>query len=116
MKRLGVLIALLVALLWQSAALARSGAPSPLLADLEHAMLHWGDEGHHHHDDGSFHLDTSDESTLHVMTDHVNGSALLRDTAQALPSFRGSPPGRDVAAAAPPPFLDGLLRPPRTTA
>jgi len=115
MKRTGVLFALLIALVWQSATLARSGAPSPLLADLEHAMLHWVDEGHHHHDDGSFHLDTSDESTLHVMTDHVNGSALLHDASHNLQSLGGSPPRRDVSAAAPPPYLDGLLRPPRTT-
>lgn len=112
MKRTGVLIALLIALFWQSAVLARTGTTAPLLVDAEHAMLHWSDEGHHHHDDGSFHLDTSGESVQHVMFDLTNCNALLRDAPPALHSPGASSPGRDAATAAPPPFLDGLLRPP----
>ena len=48
---------MLLAMLWQSVALARVGSTVNVLVDLEQAALHWQDRtgqdrSHHHHDDG----------------------------------------------------------------
>jgi hypothetical protein len=114
MRRSAILFVMLLAMLWQSVALARPGSTVNVLADLEHAALHWQEEGHHHHDDGSFHLDDSQASTLHLLSDHVMGAtALLRAVSHHFqPSGPARPGGMDDARV-PAPFLDGLLRPPR---
>ena len=49
---------MLLAMLWQSVALARVGSTVNVLVDLEQAALHWQDKSpHHHHDDWSPHAD-----------------------------------------------------------
>lgn len=115
-KRAGIVVVLLAALLWQALALARPGAMANPFADIGHAALHWGEEGHHHHDDGSYHVDDSDESTRHLLADHVNGTVLTFDTAMAQPHLQADSPAERAARAGPHPFLDGLLRPPRLNA
>jgi len=114
MRRSAILLAALFAMLWQTLALARPASTVSVLADLEHAALHWQNEGHHHHDDGSYHRDDSKESTQHVMADHLSASAaLIGSTDQPFPSVASeSPPGLCDRASSHP-FLDGLLRPPR---
>lgn len=108
---------MLVAMLWQSVALARVGSTVNALADLAHATLHWQDEGHHHHEDGSYHLDDSNESAQHVVTDHLNASlAMAAPPSQDFPPLRSAAPRGPHDAAAPSPTLDGLLRPPRPRA
>lgn len=107
---------MLIAMLWQSLALARAGSTVNAVADLQHAALHWQDEGHHHHDDGAYHLDDSDESTRHLMADHSPVSALLAAAPPAVAFLGGGSPGMREARASPHPFLDGPLRPPRLTA
>ena len=114
MRRSAVLFVMLFAMLWQSVALARVGSTVNALADLEHAALHWQEKAHHHHEDGSYHLDDSKESTQHVLTDHVSATAaLMVALSQDFPLQRSAAPGGLHDTVVPNPTLDGLLRPPR---
>lgn len=114
MRRSAVLLAMLLAMLWQSVALARAGSTVNVLADIEHAALHWQDESHHHHQDGSYHLDDSPESLQHVVIDHLSASvALHASISQEFPPPGSAPPGGLHAAPVPDPDPEGLLRPPR---
>jgi hypothetical protein len=114
MRRLTILVVLL-AMLWQSVALARVSSTVNLMADLEHAALHWQDESHHHHEDGTYHLDSSQESMQHMLSDHGGANAaLLPLSPKHEISLIGASKARGIhAEPAPNPFLDGLLRPPR---
>jgi hypothetical protein len=114
MGRSLVVFIMLAAMLWQSVAMARPGSTVNVLADLEHAALHWQEEGHHHHDDGSFHLDDSQASKFHVMADHLTtATALLPAVSHHVPPVSSARPGGLHDTRVPDPFLDGLLRPPR---
>jgi hypothetical protein len=76
--------------------------------------LHWQAQGHHHHHDGSFHLDESQASTFHLLSDHLTvTTALLPAISPHFPPSTSAPPGGLHEAQVPDPFLDGLLRPPR---
>lgn len=115
MRHSAVLLAMLFAMLWQSVALARVGSTVNALVDLEHAALHWQEEGHHHHEDGSYHLDESNESAQHVLCDHVGASAaLMMSSSHDFPLLGSTAPGTQHETLAPNPTLDGLLRPPRS--
>jgi hypothetical protein len=121
MSRLAVLVVLLMAMLWQSVAMARIGSSVNVLADAAHAALHWHAEGHHHHDDGTYHVDHSGdpgdaaEAAQHVLADPVSATtALLMAHAPGFPSSGSSRPVVEPPAARPDHPLDGLLRPPRT--
>lgn len=104
-------------MLWQSVAMARPGSTVNVLADLEHAVLHWQEAGHHHHEDGSFHLDDSQASKFHALTDHLTSvTALLPAISHNLPPVSSSRPVGLHDTRVPNPFLDGLLRPPRLRA
>lgn len=108
---------MLMAILWQSVAMARVGSTVNAMADLTHASLHWQGEAHHHHDDGSYQLDDSKESVVHVMTDHLNASLALAASLHDFPPFLGSAaPDGLHAQRLPNPSLDGPLRPPRRRA
>ncbi len=117
MRRSAILLTMLFAMLWQSVALARPGSTVNVLADLEHAALHWQEEVHHHHDDGSYHLDDSKDSTLHVLSDQLTvTTALLPDSYHHFPPSVSERPGGLQDESVPDPLLDGLLRPPRLRA
>ena len=117
MRRTAVLLTMLLAMLWQSVALARIGSPVNPLADLAHAALHWQDAGHHHGDDGSYQLDDSSESIHHVVTDHAGAPlALASSPSHAFLSVGSATPPSLDNLAVPDPTLDGLLRPPRPSA
>ncbi len=108
---------MLFAMFWQSVALARVGSTVNVLADQEHAALHWQEEGHHHHDDGSYHLDDSKDAVQHVLSDHVTAaSALLVTAAHDFPPLGSAAPGGMHDRLLPDPTPDGLLRPPRSRA
>jgi hypothetical protein len=114
MRRSAVLFVMLFAMLWQAVAMAPPGSNVNVLQDIEHALLHWQEEGHHHHEDGSFHVDDSQASTFHVLCDHLTaGTALLMATPHLLPADASARPRGLYDGPAPAPFLDGLLRPPR---
>lgn len=105
---------MLFAMLWQSLAMARVGSTVNVLADLEHAALHWQAEGHHHHEDGSYHLDDSNESQQHVITDYVSVSLeMAAPQSRDFPVLGSALHGGVPTTAFPSPTLDGLLRPPR---
>jgi hypothetical protein len=117
MRRTAILVVTLVAMLWQSMALARMAAAEGALADLAHASLHWLEQGHHHHDDGGYHEDDSAESARHLIADQVNTSP-APPPGRALGVTLGTAPSPiaqvdDLTAQ---PYLDGLLRPPRPCA
>jgi hypothetical protein len=117
MYRFTVVLVMLLAMLGQSMALARAGSTANVLADLEHAALHWQEEGHHHHDDGSYHTDDSNESAQHVLSDHVSPTAaLMVASSHDFPPLGSAAPGGLHKALVPDPTLDGLLRPPRSRA
>ena len=117
MGRLGITIALLFAMLWQSVALASAGSTLARVSDPVHSALHWQDEGHHHHEDRSYDRDDSAESMRHLMADHVSVFVgLLHAVTTPVPpsgSSRSRASGEDPG---PHPFLDGPLKPPRVTA
>jgi hypothetical protein len=112
------LIALLLVLMnvWQVASAA--GLPQFMAAQgeaLEHSLMHWQGEVHHHDTDGTIHADQSEDSYAHMMSDccmHHFGVV----AAGVLVALEPLP--QHVAQAAqsvpPPPYLDGLRRPPRS--
>lgn len=117
MRRSAVLLVVLFAMLWQSVALARPGSTVNVLVDLEHAALHWQEEGHHHHEDGSYQLDDSQASTFHLLSDHLTlTTALLPAIAHHFPPGACARPAGVHDASVPDPCLDGPLRPPRHAA
>jgi hypothetical protein len=117
MYRFTVLLVMLLAILWQSVALARVGSTVNVIPDLEHAALHWQGQGHHHHDDGSHHMDDSNESAQHVLSDHVSATAaLMVASSRDFPPMGSAAPGGVHKALVPDPTLAGLLRPPRSRA
>lgn len=115
MRRTATVFILLFAMLWQSGAMGRPGSTVNAWADLEHATLHWLESAHHHHEDGSYHQDDSQESVQHAVTDHVNASLALAGSPSPdfMPSGSDAPDGLH-AQRVPDPALDGLLRPPRS--
>jgi len=111
--RLLTLIALLACLLWQSQAVAHAAVAAPGDGDLAHAILHWSDEAHHHHD-GDIHVDDSDASVAHVLSDHLcSGAALPCSPLLLSDASPGEALPITAQEQAPTPYLDGLLRPPR---
>ena len=105
---------MMFARLWQSVALPRIGSMVNLLDDLQHAAQHWQQHSHHQREDGSYHLDESNESAPHSAAVHLN--ATLAMAAMSLPQFAGAGSGasggvRETRALIP--TLDGLLRPNR---
>lgn len=113
MRRLLVLFVTLISLLCQSMAMARVDSADSSPSDPEHTSLHWQATGHHHHHDGSFHLDQSEESLQHVAGDHVGGHLEVPSSiSHAFPPAGLVLPFAWHDAAVPDPFLGGLLRPP----
>ena len=114
MFRTAVVLTLLFAMLWQSVALARVGSTVNVLADQAHAALHWQEEGHHHHDNGSYHADDSKASAQHTLSDHVSATvALIVTASHHFPPLGATAPAAMRETVVPDPALDGLLRPPR---
>lgn len=114
MRRTAIILAMLFVMIWQSAMTARVGSTVNLLADPEHAALHWHETSHHHHEDGSFHLDDSNESVQHVLSDHSSvAAAVPAPSVQDFAPLAAAVPGGLHDSLAPHPFLEGPLRPPR---
>ena len=114
MRRPIVLLVMLFAMFWQSVALARMGSTVNALTDQGHAVLHWQEEGHHHHADGSLHQDDSKESVHHGVCDHLSVSlAVAAPSSHEFPIPLFAAPNGVRESVVPEPTLDGLLRPPR---
>lgn len=114
MRRSAIILVMFFSMLWQAMAWAQPTSTVNLLADLEHAAMHWQDEFHHHHDDGSYHRDDSQASKFHVFSDHLSVAiALFPASSQNFLPIGSARPCCHRFASVPDPFLDGLLRPPR---
>ena len=115
MRKRFIVLLLVLLNVWQVASAA--GLPQFWAAQteaLEHAVMHWQGEAHHHGSDGSIHADESEDSFEHMMADccfHHFGVI----TAPAVVALEPLPQHVAQAAQAvpPPPYLDGLRRPPR---
>jgi hypothetical protein len=105
---------LLVALLWQSLAMAIPAGALQTLHDNGHDVLHWNGEAHHHHDDGSYDMDDSASSQQHLMADAAaQPSALVPSERVCVPPSRSPSPDVETKVLGPPPFIEGPHRPPR---
>ena len=114
MNRPAIILVMLIALLWQSVAMARVGSTVNPLVDLEHATLHWQEKAHHHNADGSLHLDDSRESVQHVVIDHLTASLdMVAESCHGFLPLGPTTPVGQHGQPVPEPALDGLLRPPR---
>jgi len=79
-----------------------------------HAAMHFEGASHHHDEDGIAHQDDSQESIQHMLADAGPGTAALFLLPQpSLPFGRLSAPAVATESVGPPPYLDGLRRPPR---
>ena len=113
-SRLVVLLVMLFAMVWQTVAVARAGSTMNASAGLEHAALHWQKVSHHHDQHGLLHLDDSNDSAQHLLSDHLSATAALIFSApNDFPPLASAAPGSMRETAVPDPTLDGLLRPPR---
>lgn len=82
--------------------------------EAEHAEMHWEGVAHHHDEDGDTHQDNSSESVAHMLADAGPGTAaLLPFPVLSLHVDRLPAPAVMAESAGPPPYLDGLRRPPR---
>ncbi|HAU56888.1 MAG TPA: hypothetical protein DCW87_04565 [Comamonadaceae bacterium] len=78
-----------------------------------HAEMHLEREAHHHDEEGLAHQDNSQDSIQHILAD-ASGAVALFQFPQPLFHFgRSSAPAVTAESAGPPPYLDGLRRPPR---
>ena len=116
MNRAVIAFVLLLAMLWQSLGLAHAGSSIDAAVSLEHATLSSQGEVHHHHDDGTSHVEESADSVQHLLADHVTAHlGLLLVTATSVQPTGSARPGTQHPKASPHPDLDGLFRPPRQT-
>lgn len=113
MRRTITVAALIIIMAFQSMTATAFASSHSNQADLSHSMLHWQQEAHHHHEAGGYHVDDSEESTRHLMTDHFTATAVL--PAVPVLFFRSDTGAPDalLSHASPHPFLEGPLRPPR---
>ena len=114
MRRGFILVALVVTFVSQFLAIGAGADTRQQGADESHAMLHWKGEAHHHLDDGSLQHDESEDSTQHLLVDHVLAAPWLVSTRlAALPLVIGECPLSLAGPSIPDPYLPGLRRPPR---
>lgn len=107
-------LGLLFAILWQTLAMVGPMSIAAKSMAYEHAILHMHASDHHHHDDGSLHLETLDTAPSHLHADTgYSGYGILPDAiAQDLMAPLAGP-GAEPATGGASPCLDGPLRPPR---
>lgn len=114
-RRILVVFCLVAGLCLQGFALARQLAEFGKTGDAAHAALHLDGVAHHHEGDGSIRADSSKSSLDHVSADCCVQAAGLPP--QGAPSVPALPLDRSRAElrvdAYAPPFLEGLMRPPR---
>jgi hypothetical protein len=110
---------MMLCMCWQALAFAGSAVVLADADELAHAVMHFEGEAHHHDDHASLdeagiHQDDSPASTQHLMDEAcVFAPALIPVVHLPLPALQPDLPVATIATAAPPPFLDGLERPPR---
>jgi hypothetical protein len=118
MRKAPIIFLLVISFMWHTFAVAGVGLVHDHGDGLAHVVLHLEKEPHHHHDDGTFHADGTDESLQHVYAD---GCANTTGVVPAnIESVRADVCTRLhlslVAAGHDSPILEGPRRPPRLTA
>jgi hypothetical protein len=114
-RRLIVILGLIAGICLQGFALAGQMTAFARDGDAVHAVLHADAVAHHHEGDGSIHKDGSKKSLDHLKADCcVQVAGVLP---QGVPSVPEVPLDRTRTETRPdaydPPFLEGLMRPPR---
>ncbi|MBB5202982.1 hypothetical protein HNQ51_000275 [Inhella inkyongensis] len=112
MPRLFTLLVLLLSLIAQPLAFAHAKLVPEGADDLAHSMLHWAGEAHHH-DAGDIQLDDSEASAAHMGEHHCCTLALPAEPLEFAAELPHEALPLSAHTAAPTPYLDGLLRPPR---
>lgn len=118
MRQAPVIFLLVISLLWHGFAVASAGFAQDHGDSVEHAVLHLEKEPHHHHDDGTFHEDGTDESMKHVYADSCANLAAVVPT-HAVAAHLEVPGHAQLscpAAERDSAILEGPRRPPRLTA
>lgn len=112
-----VLLLLMASALWQVFVIGGRTGTFGEPKEVEHAVLHWQRLAHHHHDDGSFTLDMSEESVQHVVVDgFLTAAAVWLVAPIAFPPGEAVRPIANDELDAPWPDLAGPRRPPKRTA
>jgi hypothetical protein len=112
-----VLLVVLAGLFWQGMGVAGRGGLASAGEDVAHALLHWSESAHHHHDDGSYHQDHSDDAVRHVLADDaLTAPALCLAPFMNFSAASVPQPAEALAGYLPDPDPDRLRRPPRSTA
>lgn len=118
MRKAPTVFLLVISLLWHTFAMARAELQYDDGDGVAHVVLHLEKEPHHHHDDGTFHQDDSDESVKHVYADGCANAAGIVPThsPSVLQEGCASAHASPARAAHESPILEGPRRPPRLTA
>jgi hypothetical protein len=109
---------LILSLLWHTFAMAGAGLTVAHGDGIAHMVLHLDNKPHHHHDDGSFHQDDSDESVKHVSADScANTAGFVPASPAPMPTdFRAVEQLTRPDSVHASPVLEGPRRPPRLQA
>ena len=114
MTRRFILILLIVTVCWQSLAFARHMLASGDAEGVEHAVLHWNSEMHHHDDHDKIHKDSSTDSKRHLVADNCHHAPfVVVDRAGNAPVVQQMEVPIAIVTCPPDPFLQGIKRPPR---
>jgi hypothetical protein len=117
MRRGFFLIILLASLCWHALSVAGQSVLLAPTGEREHAILHWQDSAHHHHDDGTIGDEDSPEGLTHLAADGAaQAQALVSTLVAALPPLTSAAPPELEARESPPPLIEGPRRPPRHSA
>jgi hypothetical protein len=109
--------AVLIALLLQTGIGLTPRGVAQKSQELGHTIVHAQGAQHHHHDDGSLHLEQALDESAHQHADEgMQLSALLSVSSSAVPVVVPCAVEWTAAAAVTTVFLEGPLRPPRCTA
>ena len=118
MRKAPTVLLLMISLLWHTFAMAQAGLQYGHGDGAAHVVLHLEKEPHHHHDDGTFHQDDTDESVKHVYADSCANTAAFVPT--HAPSVAREGCALTQSSSVPirhdSPILEGPRRPPRLTA
>lgn len=114
MVRRFIPILLIIAMSWQSVAFAGQVLVSQTGDAVEHALLHWTSEMHHHDDHDKVHKDLSIESTCHLVADSCHHAPfVLAEPTQITPVAQLCEVQVAIVICHSDPFLQGIMRPPR---
>jgi hypothetical protein len=116
-RRVLIVAVLLLSVLNQSMASTGQGLLLHAADGLQHGVLHWDKQSHHHHEDGTFHQEDSDEGFRHLQQDAFL-SVMGLPSGAALSPLAATPwaPAVIDSLRIPSPVLDGPRRPPRLSA